>query len=150
MQNILVVIALVLQMLCSNGANTANADSQNVNWLQVMALMGGNSYVNWYQDASSEVDYTIDLGEGQWEQYGYGKGSKVRIHGNLNNGLYFDFSGEGNQWDQTQQISNPIEGITITQRTYNDSSSGYSYSVGPISWQTAVNLWKMASTQMAS
>ena len=150
MQNILVVMALILQMLGSNGGNTPNANGQNINWLQIMSLMGGNPYVNWYQDASNEVDYTIDLGEGQWEQYGYGKGSKVRVHGNLNTGLYFDFSVDGNQWNQAQQVTSPIEGVTITQRSYNDSNTGYSYSIGPISWQTAINLWNMASTQMAS
>ena len=92
MQNIIVVIVMVLQILLSGGNANGNQNYNNMNWLQLMALMGNNVSTNWYQDSWNEIDQTIDLGDGQWKQYGYGEGSTVRIHGNLNSGLYFDFS----------------------------------------------------------
>ena len=91
MQNIIVVIVMVLQILLSGGNANGNQNYNNMNWLQLMALMGNNVSTNWYQDSWNEIDQTIDLGDGQWKQYGYGEGSTVRIHGNLNSGLYFDF-----------------------------------------------------------
>ena len=97
-----------------------------------------------------KIDQTIDLGDGQWKQYGYGEGSTVRIHGNLNSGLYFDFSIKGSQWDSQKQVTSPIEGITITQTSYSSADSGYSFSVGPISLQTALTLWNATTSQMAS
>ena len=115
-----------------------------------MALMGNNVSTNWYQDSWNEIDQTIDLGDGQWTQYGYGEGSTVRIHGNLNSGLYFDFSIKGSQWDSQKQVTSPIEGITITQTSYSSADSGYSFSVGPISLQTALTLWNAPTSQMAS
>ena len=84
MQNIIVVIVMVLQILLSGGNANGNQNYNNMNWLQLMALMGNNVSTNWYQDSWNEIDQTIDLGDGQWKQYGYGEGSTVRIHGNLN------------------------------------------------------------------
>ena len=98
MQNIIVAIVMVLQILLSGGNANGNQNYNNMNWLQLMALMGNNVSTNWYQDSWNEIDQTIDLGDGQWKQYGYGEGSTVRIHGNLNSGLYFDFSIKGSQW----------------------------------------------------
>ena len=95
MQNIIVVIVMVLQILLSGGNANGNQNYNNMNWLQLMALMGNNVSTNWYQDSWNEIDQTIDLGDGQWNQYGYGEGSTVRIHGNLNSGLYFDYSIKG-------------------------------------------------------
>ena len=88
MQSIIVVIVMVLQILLSGGNANGNQNYNNMNWLQLMALMGNNVSTNWYQDSWNEIDQTIDLGDGQWKQYGYGEGSTVRIHGNLNSGLY--------------------------------------------------------------
>ena len=150
MQNIIVVIVMVLQILLSGGNANGNQNYNNMNWLQLMALMGNNVSTNWYQDSWNEIDQTIDLGDGQWKQYGYGEGSTVRIHGNLNSGLYFDFSIKGSQWDSQKQVTSPIEGITITQTSYSAADSGYSFSVGPISLQTALTLWNATTSQMAS
>ena len=152
MQNIIVAIVMVLQILISGGnANGSQNNMNNMSWLQLMALMGNNNVsTNWYQDSWKEIDQTIDLGDGQWQQYGYGKGSSVRIHGNLNTGMYFDFSIKGNQWDSQRQVTSPVEGITITQTSYNSGDSGYTFSVGPVTFQTALNLWNMATSQMAS
>ena len=150
MQNIIVVIVMVLQILLSGGNANGNQNYNNMNWLQLMALMGNNVSTNWYQDSWNEIDQTIDLGDGQWKQYGYGEGSTVRIHGNLNSGLYFDFSIKGSQWDSQKQVTSPIEGITITQASYSSADSGYSFSVGPISLQTALTLWNATTSQMAS
>ena len=150
MQNIIVVIVMVLQILLSGGNANGNQNYNNMNWLQLMALMGNNVSTNWYQDSWNEIDQTIDLGDGQWKQYGYGEGSTVRIHGNLNSGLYFDFSIKGSQWDSQKQVTSPIEGITITQTSYSCADSGYSFSVGPISLQTALTLWNATTSQMAS
>ena len=149
MQNIIVAIVMVLQILLSGGNANGN-QNYNMNWLQLMALMGNNVSTNWYQDSWNEINQTIDLGDGQWKQYGYGEGSTVRIHGNLNSGLYFDFSIKGSQWDSQKQVTNPVEGITITQTSYSSGDSGYSFSVGPVTLQTALNLWNMATSQMAS
>ena len=80
MQNIIVVIVMVLQILLSGGNANGNQNYNNMNWLQLMALMGNNVSTNWYQDSWNEIDQTIDLGDGQWKQYGYGEGSTVRIH----------------------------------------------------------------------
>ena len=104
MQSIIVAIVMILQILLSGGNANGNQNYNNMNWLQLMALMGNNVSTNWYQDSWNEIDQTIDLGDGQWKQYGYGKGSTVRIHGNLNSGLYFDFSIKGSQWDSQKQI----------------------------------------------
>ena len=150
MQNIIVVIVMVLQILLSGGNANGNQNYNNMNWLQLMALMGNNVSTNWYQDSWNEIDQTIDLGDGQWKQYGYGEGSTVRIHGNLNSGLYFDFSIKGSQWDSQKQVTSPIEGITITLTSYSSADSGYSFSVGPISLQTALTLWNATTSQMAS
>lgn len=79
MQSIIVVIVMVLQILLSGGNANGNQNYNNMNWLQLMALMGNNVSTNWYQDSWNEIDQTIDLGDGQWKQYGYGEGSTVRI-----------------------------------------------------------------------
>ena len=151
MENIIVAIVMVLQVLLSGGVANGNQNYNNLNWLQLMVLLGNNNAsANWYQDNWSEIDKTIDLGEGQWEQYGYGKGSTVRIHGNLNSGLSFDYSIKGSQWNSQKKITSPVEGINITQTSYNSGDSGYSFSVGPVNFQTALNLWNMAVSQMAS
>ena len=150
MQSIIVAIVMILQILLSGGNANGNQNYNNMNWLQLMALMGNNVSTNWYQDSWNEIDQTIDLGDGQWKQYGYGEGSTVRIHGNLNSGLYFDFSIKGSQWDSQKQVTSPIEGITITQTSYSSADSGYSVSVGPISLQTALTLWNATTSQMAS
>ena len=150
MQSIIVAIVMVLQILLSGGNANGNQNYNNMNWLQLMALMGNNVSTNWYQDSWNEIDQTIDLGDGQWKQYGYGEGSTVRIHGNLNSGLYFDFSIKGSQWDSQRQIASPYEGITITQTSYSSADSGYSFSVGPINLQTALTLWNATTSQMAS
>lgn len=149
MENIIVVIVMVLQLLLSGGTANGTQSYNNMNWLQLMTLMGGNVSTNWYKENWSEVDQTINLDEGQWEQYGYGKGSKVRIHGNLNYGLYLDFTIKESQWDNQKQVSNPVEGITITQTSYNSADSGYSFSVGPINLQTLLGLWSMTTSQTA-
>ena len=70
MQNIIVVIVMVLQILLSGGNANGNQNYNNMNWLQLMALMGNNVSTNWYQDSWNEIDQTIDLGDGQWKQYG--------------------------------------------------------------------------------
>ena len=150
MQSIIVVIVMVLQILLSGGNANGNQNYNNMNWLQLMALMGNNVSTNWYQDSWNEIDQTIDLGDGQWKQYGYGEGSTVRIHGNLNSGLYFDFSIKGSQWDSQTQVTSPLEGITMTQTSDSSADSGYSFSVGPISLQTALTLWNATTSQMAS
>ena len=151
MENIIVAIIMILQVLLSGGVVNGNQNYNNLNWLQLMTLLGNNNaYTNWYQSEWEEVDKTIKIDDGQWEQYGYGNGSTVRIHGNLNTGLYFDFTIKGNQWDSQKKVTSPVEGITITQTSYNSGDSSYSFSIGPVNFQTALNLWNMAVSQMAS
>ena len=116
MQSIIVVIVMVLQILLSGGNANGNQNYNNMNWLQLMALMGNNVSTNWYQDSWNEIDQTIDLGDGQWKQYGYGEGSTVRIHGNLNSGLYFDFSIKGSQWDSQKQVTSRLKESLLPRR----------------------------------
>lgn len=150
MENIVMALVMVLQLLLSGGG-AIGEQSNNMSWLQLMALLGSNNtYTNWYQDDWYEVDKTIDLGGGQWEEFGYGQGSTVRVHGNLRNGLYFDFSVQGMKYNSQHQVTNPVDGVTITQEIYSSGDSGYTFSVGPINFQTALSLWNMATSQMAS
>lgn len=126
---------------------TASITAMMPNQMQMMLPMlmfGGN--INLNQSNWDQVDQTIDLGSGNWQSYGFGQGSSVRIHGSMTNGMYFDFTVKGNTYDQSQKVTSPIEGLTITTSQYSGSDAGYSFSVGPVNWQTALTLFNYATS----
>lgn len=128
---------------------TASITAMMPNQMQMMLPMlmfGGN--INLNQSNWDQVDQTIDLGSGNWQSYGFGQGSSVRIHGSMTNGMYFDFTVKGNTYDQSQKVTSPIEGLTITTSQYSGSDAGYSFSVGPVNWQTAMSLFNYATSSM--
>ena len=128
---------------------TASITAMMPNQMQMMLpllMFGGN--INLNQSNWDQVDQTIDLGSGNWQSYGLGKGSSVRIHGSMTNGMYFDFTVKGNTYDQSQKVTSPIEGLTITTSQYSGSDAGYSFSVGPVNWQTAMSLFNYATSSM--
>lgn len=126
---------------------TASITAMMPNQMQMMLpmLMFGGS-VNMNQSNWDQVDQTIDLGSGNWQSYGFGQGSSVRIHGSMTNGMYFDFTVKGNTYDQSQKVTSPIEGLTITTSQYSGSDAGYSFSIGPVNWQTALTLFNYATS----
>lgn len=128
---------------------TASITAMMPNQMQMMLpmLMFGGS-INMNQSNWDQVDQTIDLGSGNWQSYGFGQGSTVRIHGSMINGMYFDFTVKGNTYDQSHQVTSPIEGLTITTSQYSGSDAGYSFSVGPVNWQTALTLFNYATSSM--
>ncbi len=128
---------------------TASITAMMPNQMQMMLpmLMFGGS-INMNQSNWDQVDQTIDLGSGNWQSYGFGQGSSVRIHGSMANGMYFDFTVKGNTYDQSHQVTSPIEGLTITTSQYSGSDAGYSFSVGPVNWQTALTLFNYATSSM--
>ncbi len=130
-------------MISSTGFNMQNP----MQMLWLMQMMGGN--INMNQSNWDQVDQTIDLGSGNWQSYGFGQGSSVRVHGSMTNGMYFDFTVKGNSYDQSQQVVAPIEGLTITTNQYSGTDSGYSFSVGPVNWQTALTLFNYATSSMS-
>ena len=134
----------------TDGTTTTSSGFNMQNPMQMlwfMQMMGGGN-INMNKSNWDQIDQTIDLGSGNWQSYGFGQGSSVRIHGSMTNGMYFDFTVKGNTYDQSHQVTSPIEGLTITTSQYSGSDTGYSFSVGPVNWQTALTLFNYATSSM--
>ena len=116
--------------------------------LQMMTLLGGNT--NWYQTNINEVDYTIPLDGNGWEKYGFAQGSKVRVHGNLKDGLYFSFSIKGKQYDQSYMPNQVLGGISTVVKTYSGSETGFDVDIGPVGIQQIMYLLNYTSLYQQS
>lgn len=152
-QTVLVVISLLFHLI-SGGGGTAgtipttgqgNMAGFDPRFLQAMFLYGGNVDMN--KAFNQEYDQTYYFDDG-YESSGFGKGSSVRIHGNMNSGFTFDFNIKASQHQQVVNVTSPIDGVTIVTHQYSSGDSGYSYSVGPISLQTAIGLFSYAMSSM--
>lgn len=96
MNIMLVIVALLFNLLTGNGtaniSNTTSVDSSawaNPNYLvQLMYMYGGNVDMNRAYEQEYDKTYVFEDG---YQAYGWGKGSSVRVHGNMNTGIYFDF-----------------------------------------------------------
>ena len=136
----LVIVALLFNLLAGNGtaniSNTTSVDSSawaNPNYLvQLMYMYGGNVDMN--RSYEQEYDKTYVFEDG-FKDYGWGKGSSVRVHGNMNTGIYFDFDIKVDQHQQEVTVDTPGE-------------AGYSFSVGPINLYNAMQLFNSASSYM--
>lgn len=82
------------------------------------------------------------------KDYGWGKGSSVRVHGNMNTGIYFDFDIKVDQHQQEVTVDTPVEGLKVVTSQYSNGEAGYSFSVGPINLYTAMQLFNSASSYM--
>ena len=116
--------------------------------LQMMYMLGGN--VNWYQNNVDQVDYTVPLDSNGWEKYGFAQGSKVRIHGNIKEGLYFNFSIKGKQYDQSYMPNQVLGGISTVVRTYSGNETGFDVEVGPVGIQQIMYLLNFTSPYLQS
>lgn len=107
MNIMLVIVALLFNLLAGNGtaniSNTTSVDSSawaNPNYLvQLMYMYGGNVDMN--RSYEQEYDKTYVFEDG-FKDYGWGKGSSVRVHGNMNTGIYFDLI---SKWINTSKKS---------------------------------------------
>ena len=139
MNIMLVIVALLFNLLAGNGtaniSNTTSVDSSawaNPNYLvQLMYMYGGNVDMN--RSYEQEYDKTYVFEDG-FKDYGWGKGSSVRVHGNMNTGIYF--------------VDTPVEGLKVVTSQYSNGEAGYSFSVGPINLYNAMQLFNSASSYM--
>lgn len=144
-----VVISLIMNLMMGGngwwGTIPTGEEIQKdpMSLVNVLYLFGGN--LNIYESGWQEVDQTIDLGDGSWERYGFGSGSTVRVHGNLKNGMWLDFSIKGKEYQVDHQEITPVEGVTITTHQYDGGEKGFDFSIGPISLSTALNLLSLAT-----
>ena len=95
----------------------------------------------------SNPDYLVQL------MYMYGGNvdmnrSSVRVHGNMNTGIYFDFDIKVDQHQQEVTVDTPVEGLKVVTSQYSNGEAGYSFSVGPINLYTAMQLFNSASSYM--
>ena len=118
MSEIVVVIAMVIQLICGSTTTEANIG----NMLPMLLLGGSSTNLNLAQSNWDEVDVKFDLGNGGYEKYGLGKGSSCRIHGNL-------------------KRVEPVEGVTITTRHYSDNNGSYEISFGPLKWEDVIEVF---------
>ena len=128
-QTLLVVLSMLFSLIAGGGTipttgqgNMAGFDDPR--FLQAMFLYGGNVDMN--KAFNQEYDQTYYFNEG-YESTGWGKGSSVRIHGNMNSGFTFDFNIKANQHQQVVNVTSPIDGVTIVTNQYSSGDSGYSY-----------------------
>lgn len=92
MNIMLVIVALLFNLL--SGGTTSNVPTtivpdgtawSNPNYLvQLMYMYGGNVDMN--RAYEQEYDKTYYFEDG-YQAYGWGKGSSVRVHGNMNSGV---------------------------------------------------------------
>lgn len=135
-QTVLVVLSLLFHLISGGTTGTIPTTGQgnmagfdDPRFLQAMFLYGGNIDMN--KAFNQEYDQTYYFNDG-YESTGWGKGSSVRIHGNMNSGFTFDFNIKANQHQQVVNVTSPIDGVTI----------------GPISLQTAIGLFSYAMSSM--
>lgn len=153
MNIMLVIVALLFNLLAGNGtaniSNTTSVDSSawaNPNYLvQLMYMYGGNVDMN--RSYEQEYDKTYVFEDG-FKDYGWGKGSSVRVHGNMNTGIYFDFDIKVDQHQQEVTVDTPVEGLKVVTSQYSNGEAGYSFSVGPINLYNAMQLFNSASSYM--
>lgn len=150
--NVLIVIISLLFNLLAGGTtgNTAPSNVQEVTgfdprFIQSVLMFGGNVDMN--RGFTQEYDKTYYLDDG-YQSYGWGKGSTVRIHGNYRDGFSFDFDIKATQHQENMTFDTPIDGVSIVTRQYTSDDAGYSFSVGPISLQTALQLFSYAASYM--
>ena len=152
MNILLVIISLLFNLL--SGGTTSNAPTINQDkiaginpyLLQMMYMYGGN--IDMDRAYNREYDQTYYLDDDGYRSYGWEKGSYVRVHGNLNSGIYFDFNIKMEQQQQEVVVSTPVEGLSIVTSQYSSGDAGYSFSIGPVNLQTALQLFNMASYYM--
>lgn len=137
MSEIVVVIAMVIQLICGSTTTEANIG----NMLPMLLLGGSSTNLNLAQSNWDEVDVKFDLGNGGYEKYSLGKGSSCRIHGNLKRGLYLDFEVQAEVWERTREVVEPVEGVTITTRHYSDNNGSYEISFGPLKWEDVIEVF---------
>ena len=153
MNIMLVIVALLFNLLTGNGtaniSNTTSVDSlawANPNYLvQLMYMYGGNVDMNRAYEQEYDKTYVFEDG---YQAYGWGKGSSVRVHGNMNTGIYFDFDIKVDQHQQEVTVDTPVEGLKVVTSQYSNGEAGYSFSVGPINLYTALQLLNSASSYM--
>lgn len=151
MNVLIVIISLLFNMLA--GGTTGNTTPANVQeitgfdprFLQTMIMFGGNVDMN--RGFTQEYDKTYCLDD-SYQSYGWGKGSTVRIHGNYRDGFSFDFDIKATQHQENMTFDTPIDGVTIVTHQYTAGDAGYSFSVGPIGLQTALQLFSYAAPYM--
>ena len=153
MNIMLVIVALLVNLLSggteSNVPTTIVPDGtawSNPNYLvQLMYMYGGNVDMN--RSYEQEYDKTYVFEDG-FKDYGWGKGSSVRVHGNMNTGIYFDFDIKVDQHQQEVTVDTPVEGLKVVTSQYSNGEAGYSFSVGPVSLSSALKLFNSASSYM--
>ena len=152
--NIMLVIVVLLFNLLSGGTESTVPTTivpdgtawSDPNYLvQLMYMYGGNVDMN--KAFNQEYDQTYYFNDGAVST-GFGEVSSVRIHGNMNSGFTFDFNIKASQHQQVVNVTSPIDGVTIVTNQYSSGDSGYSYSIGPISLQTAIGLFSYAMSSM--
>lgn len=153
MNIMLVIVALLFNLLTGNGtaniSNTTSVDSSawaNPNYLvQLLYTYGGDVDMN--RNYNQEFDQTYVFENG-YQAYGWGKGSSVRVHGNMNSGIYFDFNIKASNYQQEVTVDTPVEGLKVVTSQYSNGEAGYSFSVGPVNLYTALQLFNSASSYM--
>lgn len=153
MNIMLVIVALLFNLLFggteSNVPTTIVPDGttwSNPDYLvQLMYMYGGNVDMN--RNYNQEFDQTY-LFEDGYQAYGWGKGSSVRVHGNMNSGIYFDFNIKVDNYQQEVTVDTPVEGLKVVTSQYSNGEAGYSFSVGPINLYTALQIFNSASSYM--
>ena len=153
MNIMLVIVALLVNLLSggteSNVPTTIVPDGtawSNPNYLvQLMYMYGGNVDMN--RSYEQEYDKTYVFEDG-FKDYGWGKGSSVRVHGNMNTGIYFDFDIKVDQHQQEVTVDTPVEGLKVVNSQYSNGEAGYSFRVGPVSLSSALQLFNSASSYM--
>ena len=150
-QTVLVVLSLLFHLISGGTTGTIPTTGQgnmagfDPRFLQSMFLYGGNVDMN--KAFNQEYDQTYYFNDGAVST-GFGEVSSVRIHGNMNSGFTFDFNIKASQHQQVVNVTSPIDGVTIVTNQYSSGDSGYSYSIGPISLQTAIGLFSYAMSSM--
>ena len=150
MNTILVILSLLFNLLSGGTVGTLPTTEQTTTgfdprFLQAMFMYGGNVDMNRDYNQNFDKTYYFDNG---FESAGWGQGSSVRVHGNMNSGFMFDFDIKASQHQQEVNITSPIDGVTVVTNQYSSGDSGYSYSIGPINLQTAIQLFNYAASYM--
>lgn len=154
MNIMLVIVALLVNLL--SGGTESNVPYHNcTGWYGVVqSQLSCSAHVHvrrqrrHEQDPmNKEYDKTYVFEDG-FKDYGWGKGSSVRVHGNMNTGIYFDFDIKVDQHQQEVTVDTPVEGLKVVTSQYSNGEAGYSFSVGPINLYTAMQLFNSASSYM--
>ncbi len=151
---ILVVISILFNLITGGGIASGSIPSMGQtgnfpNYLMQMLYLYGGS-INMEQSNWDSIDKTIDIGSGSYESYGFGKGSTVRVYGNVRDGVAFDFSIKQSQYDHNLDVSSPVDGVKITTSQYSGSDSGYNIHIDPISLQKALELFSQSLTYLSN